>query len=59
MQDIHIRALFHGAHEESPTRLIHRHALRVYIRAVKKRVQDGRRIRLESLLRVAVRRDSE
>ena len=32
------RAFFHRAHKESPTRLIHRHALRVHIRAVKKRV---------------------
>ena len=39
------RALFHGAHKESPARLIHRHALGVHIRAVKKRVQKRRRMR--------------
>lgn len=53
------RALFHGAHKESAARLIHRHALGVYIRAVEKRVQDRRRIRLENLLRVAVRRHTQ
>ena len=40
------RALFHGAHKQSPTRLVHRHAFLVHVRAVKKRVQGGRRIRL-------------
>jgi tetratricopeptide (TPR) repeat protein len=53
------RALFHRAYKESSTRLVHRHAFRVHIRAVKKRVQDGRRIGPKGLLRVAVRRQRE